>query len=113
MQRERSSSDGHWTDGALRVLAVWVFLSALIFAGWWLRIRITWREVWFILGISLAGAGLLSPVFGGIVYFGARRREQPQAARGALLTTIALLFVSFGVSAYALWVFGQAMSALR
>ena len=106
-------SESHWTDGAWRVLGVWVFLGAITFAVWWLRVQIQARDVWLLVCLSLAGMGLLSPVFGGIIYFGARRREQLPAARGALLTTITLLVISVAGCGYALWVFGHALNGLR
>ena len=107
------TSESHWTDGAWRVLGVWTLLGVIVCALWSARTHIMWRDLWILLCVSLAGMGMLSPVYGGIIYFGARRRAQPQAARGALLTTITLLVLSIALSAYGLWVFGRAMSALR
>src|SRR3954468_9508673 len=98
------TTDNHWTDGAWRVLGIWTVPSVIVCVLWSARTHIMWSDLWALLCASLAGIGMLSPVYGGIVYFGARRREQPQAARGALLTTITLLVVSLTASAYGLWV---------
>ena len=68
--------------GAVRVLGLWIVLGALIGAIWSMRLHSTVNS-WFLVCVFLGASGALSPIYGGFIYFSARRREQKRTARGA------------------------------
>ena len=98
-------------SGAGRVLGLWIVGAAIVGAIW--RMRITAPvEAWFLLCMFLGASAVMSPVYGGLVYFGARRRELARAARGAGIATIALFVLGLVCSGYLLW-FVKAVGGIR
>jgi len=98
-------------QGVTRVLGVWVVLAAIIGAVWRTRITAT-VDAWFLLCMFLGASALMSPVYGGFVYFGARRRELPRMARAAGIATITLFVLGLVCAGIILWLL-KALSGLR
>jgi hypothetical protein len=113
MARTSSMTASHWTDGAWPVVGIWVFFAAIIFAIWWARTHIMVRDLWILICASLAGTGTLVPLYGGFIYFRARRKMLKEAARGALYSSIVIFVLAIGASAYFVWLFSDAAKALR
>ena len=98
-------------SGASRVLGLWVVLAAIIGAIWRTRITAT-VDAWFLLCMFLGASAVMSPVYGGFVYFGARRRELPRIARAAGITTITLFVLGLVCAGIMLW-FLKALGGIR
>jgi hypothetical protein len=104
-------NDGSALGGAGRVLGVWIVLGAIIGAIWRNRITAALQPL-FLAGLYLGASALLAPVYGGILYFGARRRELRRAARGT--GTAALTLFVLGLAFFViLGVLLKALSGLR
>ncbi len=111
MKPQTASTDGSVLGGVARVLMVWIALGAIIGLIWRGHITAT-VDSWSLLGLFLGASALLAPVYGGIVYFGARRREQPQTARGAGTATITLFVLGLAFAAI-LFLLLRALSGLH
>lgn len=102
---------GRALDGAVRVLGIWIVLAAIIGAIWKTQITAT-VEPWFLLCLFLGTSALMSPVYGGLLYFGARRRELPHSARAAGAATIVLFVLGLAFAGFMLW-FAKALNGMH
>ena len=98
-------------SGATRVLGLWIVLGALIGAVWSTRLHST-VDSWFLVSVFLGASGALSPIYGGFLYFSARRREQTRTARGAGAVTITLFIFGLATAVIVLTML-KALSGLR
>ncbi len=105
-----NTSDSALT-GASRVLGLWILFSALIGVIWRTRLHAT-IDSWFLLCMFLGASGCLAPVYGGLIYFGARRRAQPRSARAAGIATIVLFIVGLAFAGFLVWML-KALGGLR
>lgn len=102
MKRVRANTNDSPLAGVTPILLVWVLGAALIGAIY--RRQITRTIQWsFLLELFLTASGLLSPIYGGLVYFGARRRDQRRKARASAITTTTLFLVSLASAAVIFW----------
>ena len=107
------SSGGSWSSGAVRVIIAWLLIAFAVWGAWMLiqtgdRLRTS-----FVLIAMLVASAVFSPVYGGIAYAVARRRELPATARGALWTSVVLFILSACALAYGMVLLSAVGRGLR
>ena len=89
-----TATGGSWPSGMLRVLLAWLLVAFAVWGAWLLVQTGDRMRTSFVLVAMLVASAVFSPVYGGIAYAVAKRRELPATAKGVLWTSVTLFVLS-------------------